>query len=41
MKPGRSQMLLLQLGGAVSRLPEDATAFACRSAQYTDGTVAA
>jgi hypothetical protein len=40
MRPGRSQALFFQLGGAVGRLPEDATAFANRSARYMDGFVA-
>jgi hypothetical protein len=40
MKPGHSQILLFQLGGAVSRLPEDATAFAQRSAKYMDAYIA-
>jgi FAD binding domain/Berberine and berberine like len=34
MPPGRSQMYNLQLGGAVARVPEDATAFGGRSAGF-------
>jgi hypothetical protein len=34
MPPGHSQMLLLQLGGAVGRVPEGKTAFGGRQAQY-------
>jgi FAD/FMN-containing dehydrogenase len=34
MPPGPSQMLNLQLGGAVSQVPEDATAFGGRSAGF-------
>jgi FAD/FMN-containing dehydrogenase len=34
MPPGRSQMLFLQLGGAVSRVPEDRTAFGGRAAGF-------
>lgn len=40
MKPGRSQVFLMQLGGAVGRLAEDATAFANRAAKYMDAYVA-
>jgi FAD/FMN-containing dehydrogenase len=40
MKPGHSQMLLFQLGGAVGRLPEDATAFANRASKYMDAYIA-
>jgi len=40
MKPGHSQILLFQLGGAVGRLPDDATAFASRSARYLDAFIA-
>jgi len=32
MPPGRSQMILIQMGGAVERVPEDATAFGGRKA---------
>jgi hypothetical protein len=34
MPPGHSQMLILQLGGAVGRVPEGKTAFGGRHAQY-------
>ncbi|HKR55748.1 MAG TPA: FAD-binding oxidoreductase [Gemmatimonadales bacterium] len=34
MPPGHSQMLFLQLGGAVARVPEDHTAFGGRSAGF-------
>lgn len=34
MPPGHSQMLILQLGGAVGRVPEGKTAFGGRQAQY-------
>lgn len=34
MPPGHSQMLNLQLGGAVARVPEEATAFGGRSAGF-------
>jgi FAD/FMN-containing dehydrogenase len=40
MRPGRSQVLFFQLGGAVGRLPENATAFANRSARYMDAYIA-
>src|SRR5205807_8163492 len=40
MKPGHSQVLNFQLGGAVSRLPEDATAFANRSSKYMGAYIA-
>jgi hypothetical protein len=40
MKPGHSQVLMFQLGGAVTRLPDDATAFANRSAKYMDAYIA-
>jgi hypothetical protein len=39
MKPGRSQAHFFQLGGAVGRVPEDATAFASRSARYMSGFI--
>jgi hypothetical protein len=32
MPPGRSQMIMIQMGGAVERVPEDATAFGGRKA---------
>src|SRR4029077_14488326 len=34
MPPGPSQMLMLELGGAVARVPEDATAFGGRQAGF-------
>jgi len=34
MPPGHSQMLMLQLGGAVGRVPEDETAFGGRHAGF-------
>jgi len=34
MPPGHSQMLMLELGGAVARVPEDATAFGGRQAGF-------
>ena len=34
MPPGHSQMLILQLGGAVGRVPEGKTSFGGRQAQY-------
>ncbi len=34
MPPGRSQVFVVQMGGAVSRVPEDATAFGGRSAAF-------
>jgi FAD/FMN-containing dehydrogenase len=40
MKPGHSQVLLFQLGGALTRLPDDATAYANRSAKYMDAYIA-
>ena len=40
MKPGHSQVLLFQLGGAVGRLADDATAFANRSARFMDAYIA-
>ena len=36
MKPGGSAVVMIQVGGAVGRLPEDATAFPSRSAQHMD-----